>query len=265
MYVDALEHAMDELKISPEVREQYASVQKEKDKVQNRLSIDDFTTVAIIGRGAFGEVKLVRKNDNNIIYAVKTMSKAEMVRQGQVQHIQAERDVLALADNPCVVKLHYSFQDQKNLYLVMEYLPGGDLMTILMKHDILTHDITKFYMAELALAIDSVHGLSYFHRDLKPDNVLIDSTGHIKLTDFGLCKAFESKEVPFTEPEASDVGYPDNPNKEVNTAVKRKAWQARSRALSFSVVGTPEYIAPEVFAKRGYDERCDWWSLGTGY
>jgi serine/threonine protein kinase len=189
------------------------------------------------------------------------MSKADMVRQGQVQHIRAERDVLALADNPWVVKLHFSFQDSVNLHLVMEYLPGGDLMSILMKYDILSHEVTKFYMAELALAVHSVHQLNYFHRDLKPDNVLVDSTGHIKLSDFGLCKAMDSP-VPYNEPEPSEEAQDDFKNQH-ETASKRKAWQARSRALSYSVVGTPEYIAPEVFAKRGYDEKCDWWSLGV--
>jgi serine/threonine protein kinase len=123
-------------------------------------------TLTIIGRGAFGEVRVCRKKDDKKIYAMKIMKKSEMLKKNQVQHIRAERDVLALSDNQWVVKLHFSFQDEKNLYLVMEYLPGGDLMTILMKYDILTEEQTRFYIAETALAIWSVHQLNYVHRDL---------------------------------------------------------------------------------------------------
>jgi len=176
-----------------------------KGAVAKKMSINDFETLTIIGRGAFGEVRVARKKDDKKVYAMKIMKKSEMLKKNQVQHIRAERDVLALAgqttqkqagqraaeehlplsfplltrllllfsfrpDNPWVVKLHYSFQDDKNLYLVMEYLPGGDLMTILMKYDILTEEATRFYIAETALAIWSVHQLNYVHRDLKPDN-----------------------------------------------------------------------------------------------
>jgi serine/threonine kinase 38 len=157
-----------------------------------KMSVLDFETLTIIGRGAFGEVRVCRKKDDKQVFAMKIMKKTEMLKKNQVQHIRAERDVLALADNPWVVKLQYSFQDDKNLYLVMEYLPGGDLMTILMKYDILTEEQTRFYIAETANAINSVHALNYVHRDLKPDNILLDRQGHVKLSDFGLCKAFES-------------------------------------------------------------------------
>lgn len=133
------------------------------------------------------------------MFAMKIMRKSEMVKKNQVAHIKAERDVLALADNPWVVKLHYSFQDEKSLYLIMEYLQGGDLMTILMKYDILTEDQARFYAAETALAIHSVHKLNYVHRDLKPDNILLDRHGHVKLSDFGLCKAFEGPQLPYLD------------------------------------------------------------------
>lgn len=128
-----------------------------------------FLRPPVPGRGAFGEVRVCRKKDDQAVYAMKIMKKSEMLRKNQVNHIRAERDVLALADNPWVVKLHFSFQTEKNLYLVMEYLPGGDLMNILMKLDILTEEQTRFYIAETACAIASVHSLNYIHRDLKPD------------------------------------------------------------------------------------------------
>jgi serine/threonine kinase 38 len=215
-------------------------------------------------------VRVCRKKDDKKIYAMKIMKKSEMLKKNQVQHIRAERDVLALSDNQWVVKLHFSFQDDKNLYLVMEYLPGGDLMTILMKYDILTEEQTRFYIAETALAIWSVHQLNYVHRDLKPDNILIDREGHIRLSDFGLCKAFESAPAPYLEQYKAEASKnPTGPAvvspepSAAGGAAAAAAKQHRSRKLAYSTVGTPDYIAPEVFAQTGYGQECDWWSLGV--
>jgi len=169
---------------------------------------------------------------------------------------------LALADNPWVVKLHFSFQDDKNLYLVMEYLPGGDLMTILMKYDILTEEQTRFYIAETALAIHSVHQLNYVHRDLKPDNILLDRDGHVKLSDFGLCKAFDTPPVMFVDQYNKDATGAAPVAAEDAKSTSLKATH-RNRKLAYSTVGTPDYIAPEVFAQTGYGQECDWWSLGV--
>merc|ERR1719391_1692545 len=125
------------------------------------------------------------------------MLKKEMIDKNQVEHIKAERDLLSAADNPWLVRLVYSFQDATYLYLVMEFCGGGDLMTILMREDILSENQTKFYIAELAQAINAVHELDFVHRDLKPDNILIANTGHIKLSDFGLAKSFNTKNEDF--------------------------------------------------------------------
>merc|ERR1719250_343599 len=125
------------------------------------------------------------------------MRKKDMIDKNQVAHIRAERDLLSAADNPWLVRLLYSFQDDIYLYLVMEYCGGGDLMTILMREDILTIPQARFYISELACAINSVHELKFVHRDLKPDNVLIANTGHIKLSDFGLAKSFKSTNDDF--------------------------------------------------------------------
>lgn len=189
-----------------------------------------------------------------------------MLKKNQVDHVKAERDVLALADNPWVVKLQYSFQDATNLYLVMEYLQGGDLMTHLMKHDILSEDVTRFYIAEVALAIWFVHQLNYVHRDLKPDNILLDKMGHVKLSDFGLCKGVDTAPAPYMEQYQSEAKRSQAAGAEPDsTGSKEKsgAWKARTRTMMYSTVGTPDYIAPEVFAQSGYGPECDWWSLGV--
>ena len=121
------------------------------------------------------------------------MSKNEMLEKKQQAHVRGERDLLASAKTPWVIDLKFSFQDELYLYLVMEFLQGGDFMTLLMKKDILTEEEGRFYGAEIILAIEAVHSMNYIHRDLKPDNILLDREGHLKLTDFGLCKYAEIK------------------------------------------------------------------------
>jgi serine/threonine kinase 38 len=147
----------------------------------------------------------------------------------------------------------------------MEYLQGGDLMTILMKYDVLTDQQTRFYIAETALAIHSVHTINYVHRDLKPDNILLDRDGHVKLSDFGLCKAFDSQPLAYLDQYKDEAkANANNPN---SPALKGKDDPKnrghRNRKLAYSTVGTPDYIAPEVFAQTGYGIECDWWSLGV--
>lgn len=150
-----------------------------------------FTKLKTIGVGAFGEVALVQKIDTpNLLYAMKTLKKADVLKRNQVAHVKAERDILAEADNGWVVKLYYSFQDRDNLYFVMDYIPGGDMMSLLIKEGIFSEELARFYIAELTLAVESVHKMGFIHRDIKPDNILIDKDGHIKLTDFGLCTGF---------------------------------------------------------------------------
>ena len=129
-----------------------------------KLGIDDFEPLKVIGKGAFGEVRLVQKVDNGHIYAMKVLRKSEMVEKEQVAHVRAERDILVEVDHTWVVKMFYSFQDNENLYLVMEFLAGGDVMTLLMKKDTLSEDAAQFYIAETALAIQTIHNLGFIHR-----------------------------------------------------------------------------------------------------
>ena len=192
----ALEAKLAEEGLTDAQREELVKAHREMERqvmrtARKRVSAADFESLAVIGRGAFGEVRLVREKSTKRVFAMKSMIKEAMIMKNQVEHVHAERDVLASAENPRVVTLHYSFQDDDNLYLIMDFLSGGDLMTLLIKEDILSEDAVKFYAAEAVMAIDYVHKLGYVHRDIKPDNLLLDSTGHLQLTDLGLCTKVE--------------------------------------------------------------------------
>lgn len=126
--------------------------------------ISNFTTVKVIGKGAFGEVKLVTRSKNGMVYALKSLVKSEMFKKEQLAHVRAERDILAEADSEWVVKLYTTFQDKTFLHMLMEFLPGGDLMTMLIRYEIFSEDITRFYMAEIVLALEAVHKLGFIHR-----------------------------------------------------------------------------------------------------
>ena len=132
--------------------------------LRTKESPGNFATRKVIGKGAFGEVKLVQRKTDGKIYALKSLVKTEMFKKDQLAHVRAERDILAESDSPWVVKLHTTFQDPTYLYMLMEFLPGGDLMTMLIKYEIFSEDITRFYMAEIVLAIEAVHRLGYVHR-----------------------------------------------------------------------------------------------------
>lgn len=127
------------------------------------LCADDFRIIRVIGRGAYGEVCLVQKKDNAKIYAMKSMQKFKMAAN-DLPHIKSERDVMADCDSPWIVNLYYSFQDATKLYLIMEFLPGGDMMTMLIKYEIFTEDVTRFYIAQIVLAIETVHNMGFIHR-----------------------------------------------------------------------------------------------------
>ncbi|KAG6593059.1 Serine/threonine-protein kinase CBK1, partial [Cucurbita argyrosperma subsp. argyrosperma] len=236
---------------------------------RHKMGVDDFDLLTIIGKGAFGEVRICREKTTGQVYAMKKLKKSEMLRRGQVEHVRAERNLLAEVDSNCIVKLYCSFQDDEFLYLIMEYLPGGDMMTLLMRKDTLTDDEARFYVGEIVLAIESIHKHNYIHRDIKPDNLLLDKFGHLRLSDFGLCKPLDCSTLQEQDFNIGSARNGTAQSDERNAAPTRtqqeqlQHWQKNRRMLAYSTVGTPDYIAPEVLLKKGYGMECDWWSLGA--
>ncbi|KAL1123547.1 hypothetical protein AAG570_002624 [Ranatra chinensis] len=263
-----LEKEMSKIGLSEEAQTQMRRMlsQKESNYIRlKRAKMDKsmFVKIKPIGVGAFGEVTLVRKIDTNHLYAMKTLRKADVLKRNQVAHVKAERDILAEADNEW---------DKDNLYFVMDYIPGGDLMSLLIKLGIFEEPLARFYIAELTCAVESVHKMGFIHRDIKPDNILIDRDGHIKLTDFGLCTGFRWTHNSKYYQRNGEHGRQDSmePNEEWSEGVgggggglERRRRREHQRCLAHSLVGTPNYIAPEVLLRTGYSQLCDWWSVGV--
>uniref|UniRef100_A0A8D2L9P5 non-specific serine/threonine protein kinase n=1 Tax=Varanus komodoensis TaxID=61221 RepID=A0A8D2L9P5_VARKO len=197
-----------------------------------RMKAEDYEVVKVIGRGAFGEVQLVRHKSSRKVYAMKLLSKFEMIKRSDSAFFWEERDIMAFANSPWVVQLFYAFQDDRYLYMVMEYMPGGDLVNLMSNYDV-PEKWARFYTAEVVLALDAIHSMGFIHRDVKPDNMLLDKSGHLKLADFGTCMKMNK------------VGM----------------------VRCDTAVGTPDYISPEVLKSQGgdgyYGRECDWWSVGV--
>ncbi|XP_039207403.1 serine/threonine-protein kinase LATS2 isoform X1 [Crotalus tigris] len=275
-----LEQEMAKAGLCEAEQEQMRKILYQKESNYNRLKrakMDKsmFVKIKTLGIGAFGEVCLACKVDTHALYAMKTLRKKDVLNRNQVAHVKAERDILAEADNEWVVKLYYSFQDKDSLYFVMDYIPGGDMMSLLIRMEVFPEKLARFYIAELTLAIESVHKMGFIHRDIKPDNILIDLDGHIKLTDFGLCTGFrwthnskyyqKGSHIRQDSMEPSDL-WDDVSNCRCGDRLKtleHRAKKQHQRCLAHSLVGTPNYIAPEVLLRKGYTQLCDWWSVGV--
>uniref|UniRef100_A0A146SDL4 non-specific serine/threonine protein kinase n=1 Tax=Fundulus heteroclitus TaxID=8078 RepID=A0A146SDL4_FUNHE len=275
-----LEQEMSKAGLSEAEQEQMRKMLNQKESNYNRLrraKMDKsmFVKIKTLGIGAFGEVCLTRKVDTGALYAMKTLRKKDVLNRNQVAHVKAERDILAEADNEWVVRLYYSFQDRDSLYFVMDYIPGGDMMSLLIRMGVFPEHLARFYIAELTLAIESVHKMGFIHRDIKPDNILIDLDGHIKLTDFGLCTGFrwthnskyyqKGSHIRQDSMEPSDF-WDDVSNCRCGDrlmTLEQRANRQHQRCLAHSLVGTPNYIAPEVLLRKGYTQLCDWWSVGV--
>lgn len=200
----------------------------ESAEAKQKVGLHDFDLVRVIGKGSFGKVTLVRKKTTNQLYAMKVLSKPNIVKRKQVEHTKTERRVLGTINHPFIVRLHYAFQSEDKLYFVLDYASGGELFFHLSRMKRFPEPTTRFYCAELTLALDALHQHGVVYRDLKPENILLDGEGHIKLVDFGLAK------------------------EGVNEAAEGAT----------SLCGTPEYLSPEVLDRQGHGYAVDWWNLG---
>jgi len=206
--------------------------EEKKDKVTQLLEntekvrLDDFELLKVLGRGSFGKVMQVKKKSNNKVFAMKILKKRAIVARNQVEHTKAERKILQALQHPFLMTLRYAFQSKEKLYFVLDYFQGGELFFHLKNKRRFSEEVARLYVGEIALALGHLHSLGVIYRDLKPENILLDDIGHVCLTDFGLSK---------------DVDKDD-------------------KAHTFC--GTPEYLAPEIVTGAGHDKAVDWWSLG---
>ncbi|KAG9056824.1 camp-dependent protein kinase catalytic subunit [Serendipita sp. 407] len=192
---------------------------------KGRYGLVDFVIHRTLGTGSFGRVHLARSKHNMRYYAIKVLAKEKVYRMKQVEHTNSERAMLARVQHPFIVNLWGTFQDSLNLYMIMDFVPGGELFTLLRKSQRFPNPVAKFYAAEVALALDYLHGQDIIYRDLKPENILISADGHVKVTDFGF-----AKHVP-------DV--------------------------TWTLCGTPDYLAPEIIQGKAYNKSVDWYALGV--
>ncbi|CCH46926.1 cAMP-dependent protein kinase type 2 [Wickerhamomyces ciferrii] len=191
---------------------------------KGKYSLTDFQTMRSLGTGSFGRVHLARSVHNGRFYAMKVLKKERVVKMKQVEHTNDERRMLAIVEHPFIIRMWGTFQDSRQVFMIMDYIEGGELFTLLRKSQRFPNPVAKFYAAEVCLALEYLHSHGIIYRDLKPENILLDKNGHIKLTDFGFSK------------EVKDVTY--------------------------TLCGTPDYIAPEVVATKPYNKSVDWWSFG---
>lgn len=191
------------------------------------INTDSFKFETVLGRGAFGKVLLVSKKDTGQRYAMKVINKTQMTKSKQKVHAMTERHILSKVDNPYIVKLHFAFQTREKLFLVMDYVKGGELFHLLRKLRCFKEDLARFYAAQVILALEAIHKHSFIYRDIKPENILIEEDGNIKLVDFNLATLVDENRHAMT------------------------------------LCGTPEYIAPEILKGEPQTSAVDFWSLGV--
>lgn len=193
---------------------------------KKKMSVESFELVSVLGRGTYGKVQLVRLKETGHLYAMKSMSKQQLADSDQIQQTITEKNVLIEIQHPFLVSAHFTFQDETKIFMVLDYVPGGELFGRLKEERVFSEERVRIYSAEILLGLGHLHKLGYIYRDLKPENILVDRNGHLKITDFGLAKKTEG---------GGQTG---------------------------TFCGTPEYLAPEMLLQQPYDKAVDWWSFG---
>ncbi|KAH9058266.1 hypothetical protein EDB87DRAFT_1564166 [Lactarius vividus] len=236
-----------------------------KERVSRKVQVSDFEMMRVLGKGCAGKVLLVRHKSSSDLYALKAITKRHVLAHQELQHTLTEQAVLrrmaAEGTDPFVVKLWWSFHDKENLFLVMDFHPGGDLATQLARWGRLGRDRARFYAAEIVEGVEGLHAAGVVYRDLKPENILIAADGHIVLTDFGLSKEFPKpggQHVAPGTPPAAGSPYWMKDDKELAAQ-----WPSRQVDTTSTFCGTAEYLAPEVIQGLPYSYEVDWWSFGT--
>ncbi|KAH9988915.1 hypothetical protein BJV77DRAFT_1061334 [Russula vinacea] len=241
------------------------SASRAKERSSRKVQVSDFEMMRVLGKGCAGKVLLVRHKSSSDLYALKAITKRHVLAHQELQHTLTEQAVLrrmaAEGSDPFVVKLWWSFHDKENLFLVMDFHPGGDLATQLARWGRLGRDRARFYAAEIVEGVEGLHAAGVVYRDLKPENILIAADGHIVLTDFGLSKEFPRRSAPYPTPGTPPIaGSPQwmKDDKELATP-----WPPRNADSTSTFCGTAEYLAPEVIQGLPYSYEVDWWSFGT--
>ncbi|CAH7684635.1 AGC/NDR protein kinase [Phakopsora pachyrhizi] len=235
-------------------------------KRRTKLKLDSFHIIVQVGQGGYGEVYLARHKMSQEVVALKKMKKKTLLKMDEIRHVLTERDILtATSKSDWLVKLLYAFQDPTYIYLAMEFVPGGDVRTLLNNSGVLKEEHAKFYATEMFIAVDALHKLGYIHRDLKPENFLIDATGHVKLTDFGLAAGslnpgkIESLKHRLEEAKEEDLQLWRST---VEMKSVYKTMRLQDPRYADSIVGSPDYMAIEVLRGQSYSFSVDYWSLG---
>mmetsp|Transcript_27355 Transcript_27355/g.30466 ORF Transcript_27355/g.30466 Transcript_27355/m.30466 type:complete len:516 (-) Transcript_27355:30-1577(-) len=248
---------------SDEVRQKHARryFRKESNylrRKRSRMTIKDFHLLALLGKGGYGEVYLTRHRKTQEILALKKMKKSRFVAKNEVHRVKQERNIMVKTNSEWLTQLKYSFQDKANVYLAMEYIAGGDIKHLLDHVGCLPEDAAKFFLTEMFLAVNTLHKLGYIHRDLKPDNFMVDASGHLKLIDFGLSKQGMASSFYNS---ASFKTFSSRRKSDTLGSTTKRGPRRKSRA--YSMVGSPEYMAIEILDGEGYSSVVDYWSLGV--
>ncbi|KAG0306162.1 camp-dependent protein kinase catalytic subunit [Dissophora globulifera] len=216
------------LQTQQQLLQQRQQVQRvpQQQATRRKFNLDDFRIHRTLGTGSFGRVHLAQSRFNSRFYAMKVLKKTEVVRLKQVEHTNNEKMILERVEHPFLINMWGTFQDVRNLYMVTDYVVGGELFSVLRKSQRFPEHVARFYTCEVLLALEYLHSHAVIYRDLKPENLLLDSMGHIKIIDFGF-----AKHVP--------------------------------QNMTWTLCGTPDYLAPEIIQSKGYGKAVDWWSMGV--